>query len=114
MRPAPYDLVSSGTLVLNLENVWGIRHTWKDGKTQRLEDVLNVVVVGLIEAALQKKAQREEQERERFRQQELEWGARLPSSAHGRSGPRCVGLSGCGRRPANTDIFANSRPNCTK
>src|SRR4029077_11661389 len=32
-RPAPYDLVSSGTLVLNIENVWGVRHTWKDGKT---------------------------------------------------------------------------------
>lgn len=71
-RPAPYDLVSSGTLVLNIENVWGTRHAWKDGKTQRLEDVLNEVVVGLIEAALQKKAQREEQERERLRQEELE------------------------------------------
>jgi putative transposase len=58
MRPAPYDLVSSGTLVLNIENVWGIRHAWKDGKTKRLEDVLNDVVVGLIDAALQKKAQR--------------------------------------------------------
>ena len=72
MRPTPYDLVSSGTLVLNIENVWGIRHAWKDGKSQRLEDVLNDVVVGLIEAALQKKAQREEQERERLRQEELE------------------------------------------
>jgi hypothetical protein len=72
MRPAPYDLVSSGTLVLNIENVWGIRHSWKDGKTQRLEDVLNDVVVGLIEGALQKKAQREERERERLKQEELE------------------------------------------
>lgn len=72
MRPAPYDLVSSGTLVLNIENVWGIRHAWKDGKTQRLEDVLNDVVVGLIEAARQKKARREEQERERLRQEKLE------------------------------------------
>lgn len=72
MRPPPYDLVSSGTLVLNIENVWGIRHSWKDGKTQRLEDVLNDVVVGLIEAALQKKVRREEQEHERLRQEELE------------------------------------------
>ncbi len=72
MRPAPYDLVSSGTLVLNIENVWGIRHAWKDGKINRLEDGLNDVVVGLIEAAFQKKAQREEQERERLRQEELE------------------------------------------
>jgi hypothetical protein len=72
MRPAPYDLVSSGTLVLNIENVWGTRHAWKDGKTQRLEDVLNEVVVGLIEAALQKKAQRVEQERTRLKQEELE------------------------------------------
>ena len=72
MRPAPYDLVSSGTLVLNIENVWGIRHSWKDGKTHRLEDVLNDIVVGLLEAAIQKKEQREEQERERLRQEELE------------------------------------------
>lgn len=71
-RPAPYDLVSSGTLVLNIENVWGTRHSWKDGKTRRLEDALNDVVVGLLEAALQKKAQREEQERRRLRQEELE------------------------------------------
>ncbi|MGE4056452.1 MAG: hypothetical protein AB7F99_16815, partial [Vicinamibacterales bacterium] len=56
----------------NVENVWGTRHTWKDGKTQRLEDMLNEVVVGLLEAAFQKRAQREEQERERLRQQELE------------------------------------------
>jgi hypothetical protein len=34
--------------------------------------VLNDIVVGLLEAALQKKAQREEQERERLRQEELE------------------------------------------
>jgi hypothetical protein len=72
MRPAPYDLVSSGTLVLNIENVWGARHAWKDGKRRRLEDALNDVVVGLIEAALRKKAQREEQERSRLRQEELE------------------------------------------
>lgn len=72
MRPPPYDLVSSGTLVLNIENVWGIRHAWKDGKAKRLEELLNQVVVGLIEAALQKKAQRDKQERERHSQEELE------------------------------------------
>jgi hypothetical protein len=72
MKPAPYDLVSSGTLILNIENVWDIRHTWKDGKTQRLEEVLNDVVVGLLEAALQKKERREEQERERLRVEEIE------------------------------------------
>lgn len=71
-RPAPYDLVSTGTLVLNIENVWGVRHTWKDGKTHRLEDVLNDVIVGLLEGAFQKKAQREEQERARLRAEEIE------------------------------------------
>ena len=70
-RPAPYDLVSAGTLVLNIENVWGVRHTWKDGKTQRLEDVLNDVIAGLLEAAFQKKEQRDEQERERLRAEEI-------------------------------------------
>lgn len=71
-RPAPYDLVSAGILVLNIENVWGVRHTWKDGKTQRLEDVLNDIVVGLLEGAFQKAAQRKEQERERLRAEEIE------------------------------------------
>lgn len=71
-RPAPYDLVSSGVLVLNIENVWGLRHSWKDGKTQRLEETLNDVIVGLLECAFQKKAQREEQDRERRRAEEQE------------------------------------------
>lgn len=71
-RPTPYDLVSTGTLVLNIENVWGVRHTWKDGKTQRLEDVLNDVIVGLLEGAFKKKAQREEQERARLKAEEIE------------------------------------------
>jgi hypothetical protein len=71
-RPAPYDLVSSGALVLNIENVWGVRHSWKDGKTQRLEEILNDVIVGLLEAAFRKKAQREQQERERRRAEALE------------------------------------------
>ncbi len=80
-RPAPYDLVSSGTLVLNIENVWGTRHAWKDGKTRRLEDLLNDVVIGLIEAALQKKAQREEQERRRLRQEETRTATRSGPAA---------------------------------
>jgi hypothetical protein len=67
-----YDLVSTGTLVLNIETVWGVRHTWKDGKTQRLEDVLNDVIVGLLEGAFKKKAQREEQERARLKAEEIE------------------------------------------
>jgi len=47
--------VSAGTLVLNVENVRGVRHTWKDGKTQRLDNVLNDVVVGLLEAAFRRR-----------------------------------------------------------
>jgi len=72
MRPTPYDLVASGTLVLTIEGVWGVRHTWKDGKTQQLEAVLNDVIVGLLEAAFQKKARRAERERERLKDEELE------------------------------------------
>jgi len=71
-RPKPYDLVASGTLVLTIESVWGVRHTWKEGKTQRLEVVLNDVIVGLLEAAFQKKARRAELERERLKAEELE------------------------------------------
>ncbi|MFA5909925.1 MAG: hypothetical protein WC815_14190 [Vicinamibacterales bacterium] len=58
MRPTPYDLVASGTLVLTIEGVWGVRHTWKDGKTQQLEAALNDVIVGLLDAAFQQNARR--------------------------------------------------------
>ena len=71
-RPAPYDLVRTGTLALNIENIWGVRRTWKDGKTQRLEDIVNEVIVGLLKGALHKKAQRDEQERARVRAEEVE------------------------------------------
>lgn len=71
-RPAPYDLVSTGMLVLNVDNVWGVRHTWKDGRTQCLEEVLNDVILRLLEGAFLKKAQREERERERLRAEEIE------------------------------------------
>lgn len=71
-RPIPYDLVSSSALVLNVENVWGVRHTWKDGKTQRLEDILNEIMIGLLEAAFQKKAQHAAQERQRLKAEEAE------------------------------------------
>lgn len=71
-RPTPYDLVCTGTLVLNIENVWGVRHTWKDGKSHRLEDVLNEIIVGLLECAFQKKSQRAEQERARLKAEEIE------------------------------------------
>lgn len=49
-------------MVLNIEGVWALAPSWKDGMTQGLEDVLNEVIVGLIEAALYKKAQGAERE----------------------------------------------------
>lgn len=70
-RPPRHDLVSTGILVLHAENVWGVRHTWKDGKNRRLEDLVNDVIVGFLEAALYKKAQRAAQERERLRAEEV-------------------------------------------
>jgi len=67
-----YDFVPTGRFSLKLKNLWlrGVRMTWSDGKIQRLEDRLNAFIIGLINAALQKRANRLERE-----QREREWEA---------------------------------------
>jgi hypothetical protein len=74
-----YDYIPSGRLSLTLAEYVGdnIRRTWADGKRQRLEDCINEVIIGLIEAAVAKREwelQREEKRRERreeeFRREE--------------------------------------------
>ena len=70
MRPAPYDLVATSELEINIDGVWGTRHHWRDGKKQRLEERLNSVIEGLLEAAFKEKERETERERERIAAEE--------------------------------------------
>ncbi|OGT82233.1 MAG: hypothetical protein A3H91_17905 [Gammaproteobacteria bacterium RIFCSPLOWO2_02_FULL_61_13] len=67
-----YDFSPSGKLSLKIINlhVYGVRLSWSDGSTQRIERRLNSFFVGLINAAVQKRLDREERER-----QKREWEA---------------------------------------
>ncbi|MCC6207515.1 MAG: hypothetical protein IT488_05125 [Gammaproteobacteria bacterium] len=69
-RYPQYDIVTTGRLALKIRNVSlrGARLTWADGKRQRVEDCLNDFVIGLINAAVRKRADRLERER-----REREW-----------------------------------------
>lgn len=62
----------SGELSLTLENTWGTRHLWRDGKRQQLEQLLNDVIEGLILASLQEQERRAERERKRIAEAEAE------------------------------------------
>jgi hypothetical protein len=69
-RPPKFDQIYSSILELKIENTWDTRHTWKDGKHQRLEQLLNDVTEGLIRAALLAQARRAEREKERLAEEE--------------------------------------------
>lgn len=85
-RPPQTDAVPSGDLTLLITNVHGVRHRWAEG-ARRLEDTLNVFLIGLVRAALGLKRQRAEAERiererleaERVRQEE---GKRQAAAEH--------------------------------
>lgn len=68
----PFDLVDTGELELTVEKPYGRKATVGDDKAQRVEDQLNGIIVGLIEAALEKKDIRAAQERERLAEAERE------------------------------------------
>jgi hypothetical protein len=78
-----YEDVPTGRLSLKIKNVEGTggRRTWSDTNKKPLEKVLNSIIAGLMEAALDKKARRlgrEREERERLeRQRKAEEQARL-------------------------------------
>ncbi len=65
-----FDHLATGDLVLTIENVWDVRHRWKDGKERRLEDQLNLILEGLIRAAFKKRAWHAELERQRLAREE--------------------------------------------
>jgi hypothetical protein len=66
-----YDFIPTVMLSLRIKDLlWvrDVRCTWSDGKVQRLENCLNVFIVGLIRAAVAKQAERQRREK-----QEREW-----------------------------------------
>jgi hypothetical protein len=69
-RYPEYDILATGRLALKIKDgcLHGARLTWADGKRQRIEDCLNDFVIGLINAAVRKRADRLERE-----QQQREW-----------------------------------------
>lgn len=73
-KPAPTprrELVSTGQYSLRIDHSYlGIRCTWSDGKTQRVDQCLNSFIVGLVVAAEKLKQQRLEREA-----REREWRA---------------------------------------
>lgn len=62
-----WDYEPSGILQLRIKEIWGdgARKIWSDGKTQRLEEMLNDVVAGLIVVAEAKRQYQIEMERQR-------------------------------------------------
>ena len=65
-RPPKFDQTHSGDFELKLDNAWGTRHTWNDGKRHRLEQLLNDVIEGMVRAALAEQDRRAAKERERL------------------------------------------------
>jgi hypothetical protein len=68
-----YDFYPSGILLLRILDMerTGVRNTWSDTGTRRLEELLNSFLAGLVTAAFEKKARRIQREKE-----ELEWKER--------------------------------------
>jgi hypothetical protein len=68
-----YDFFPSGILMLRILEMegTGVRNTWSDTGTRRLEELLNSFLAGLVTAAFEKKARRIQREKE-----ELEWKER--------------------------------------
>ena len=65
-KPPRYDYKPSGLLTLKIDeyHAQGYRKSWSDGKTQRLEDLLDDFIVGAIKVAIIAKEERLERERQ--------------------------------------------------
>ena len=64
-KPPLYDFRPSGLLTLKIDeyNAQGYRKSWADGKTQRIDDLLDDFIVGAIKVAIIAKEERLERER---------------------------------------------------
>jgi hypothetical protein len=68
----PGDLVGAGELEMRVDRRFGKRSIWRDSDKYRLEQLLNKVMVGLLEAATAEKAFRANQERQQAEAAEAE------------------------------------------
>ncbi len=67
-----YDYYPSGMLELTIKSyVYGCRKSWSDGVKQRLENLLNSFMIGLIKGALKIEEERKRRELEEQKRQEL-------------------------------------------
>lgn len=78
-QPRTFDSVPSGELSLRIDEPEspGVRKSWSDGKKQRVEECLNAFIVGLVAAALAKKAERERRDAQRRTWEEAERARQL-------------------------------------
>lgn len=78
-QPRAFDSVPSGELSLRIDEPEspGVRKSWSDGKRQRVEECLNAFIVGLVAAALAKKAERERRDAQRRAWEEAERARQL-------------------------------------
>ena len=69
-----WDYEPSGILQFRIKEIWGdgARKTWSDGRKQRVEELLNDVVSGIIVVAEAKRQYRIEMERQRLERAEAE------------------------------------------
>jgi hypothetical protein len=81
-----YDVTASGRLIFETDTPWGyeLRKKWSDGKTQRLEDLLGEIVLGLedIGAAVREVSERNDRARRAQEDQQVERAAEQRRRAH--------------------------------
>ncbi|HXX57445.1 MAG TPA: hypothetical protein VEI96_05535 [Thermodesulfovibrionales bacterium] len=72
-KPPPYDFKPSGMLTLKIDeyNAQGYRKSWSDGKTQRLEDLLDDFIIGAIKVGIISREERLARERQRAEESRL-------------------------------------------
>ena len=73
-----YDIIQTGELVLQIEG-WndGVRRTWADGKSQRVENLVDQIVTGIETLIAARRSNREETERKDREWQEISRRRRL-------------------------------------
>jgi hypothetical protein len=87
--PPEFDRVPGGEFMLEIHG-WsdGLRRTWRDSKTQRLENLGPSIAAGFDAHLVALRARREEQERREAEQRELDRRRELAKARHARENSR--------------------------